>query len=391
MKFIQLFITIGATAFLGSQGFFIENNSLVVNALKTFRNIIPKEIEKSNDIRKNYDKRQSTNSCIYPLGSKTISTGYNSGYDFYNEASNPLVIPCNGYYFSLEYQADQINSHYLWITDENNPWEDTSIQFELNINDGKPVVYFGESFDLGSFAFGQDENYKIKIIGDDQGMRLYIDNIYYRTINATTNGYQKYFQNGPKNLYIGGKTVGQIISNIVVSCNNNDSVCTTTSSSTVYSTDTISSTSIESMSQETTSEETTPEVSTTAETTSEESTPAESTSAETTTEETTSAETTPEVSTTAESTSSETTSEESTSAETTTEVSTTAETTSEESTPAESTSSETSPEVSTTSESTSEESTPAESTSAETTSEESSPEVSTTAEYTSSETTSEES
>ncbi|OLY81462.1 hypothetical protein AYI68_g4431, partial [Smittium mucronatum] len=78
-----------------------------------------------------------------------------------------MVIPCNGYSFNVQYEADQLNSHYLWITDTNGPFVDNGIQFELNVYNGVPSAYFGETIGLGSYAFAQDGKYLINIVGDD--------------------------------------------------------------------------------------------------------------------------------------------------------------------------------------------------------------------------------
>ncbi|OLY81746.1 hypothetical protein AYI68_g4144, partial [Smittium mucronatum] len=99
------------------------------------------------------------------------------------------------------------------------------IQFELNVYNGVPSAYFGETIGLGSYAFAQDGKYLINIVGDDSGMKLYINNNFISFISKDTGDYQGYFINGPKFLYIGGSKVGQVISNIKIACTYGDSAC----------------------------------------------------------------------------------------------------------------------------------------------------------------------
>ncbi|OLY79888.1 hypothetical protein AYI68_g6031 [Smittium mucronatum] len=166
-----------------------------------------------------------TMDCAFPKTQKIINKAFKNSYEFYSNIDSPIVIPCNGYSFSVEYLADQINNHYLWITDSKGPLLDRGFKFEMDIDEGVPSIFFGLKLGLESIAFGQDENYKIKITSDESGILIYINNYNVANIAASSKDYKKYFSNGPKNLYLGGSKVGQVISNIIITCSDYDSSC----------------------------------------------------------------------------------------------------------------------------------------------------------------------
>ncbi|OLY79475.1 hypothetical protein AYI68_g6455, partial [Smittium mucronatum] len=300
MQSLKLFFVLGASALLGGHALVLNRNELVKNDLNLFKNDFHKNLGKSLIKKDSIFKRQGVETCTFPIGDKTITEAFDTPAEFYDNTDAPVIIPCNGYYFSIAYQTDQVNNNYLWITDSNGPFVDNGINMELTINDGKPEAYFGETIGLGNIAVGQDEYYQIQITGDSNGLMFYFENRNVLNITAADSNYQQYFQNGPKHAYIGGGAVGQVISNIIVTCNNYDTACSASSSSTEESSTEESSTE-ESSTEESSTDESSTDESSTEESSTEESSTEESSTEESSTEESSTEESSTEESSTEES------------------------------------------------------------------------------------------
>ncbi|OLY78123.1 hypothetical protein AYI68_g7835 [Smittium mucronatum] len=166
--------------------------------------------------------------CVFDLGQKIIKNVISNSHEFYQSSGSPLLVPCMGLDFDLQYMVSSSSDHYLWLTDSDIPFANNGIQFELYLSEGDKMstLYFGENIGvLGMMAFAQSGRYKIHLVSNNTGISLYIQDNFVARINPTENGYLKNFERRAKKLYLGSNKVGTEMGDIKVTCKGYDRAC----------------------------------------------------------------------------------------------------------------------------------------------------------------------
>ncbi|OMJ25392.1 Sperm acrosomal protein [Smittium culicis] len=164
--------------------------------------------------------------CTFKLPDYAVLQSDILGEIFFQRAYDSLLVPCIGYHFDIQFDTDQANNVYAFLTDEYGPFVHHGIEMEIDNYDGQLHIYMGGVIvPTDDMLIPQSDSYTYNIVSGEDGLSLYLDTVLITRVTHDETMYKKYFNNGTKKIYFGGSKSGQIISNIEIKCLNYDNTC----------------------------------------------------------------------------------------------------------------------------------------------------------------------
>ncbi|OMJ13340.1 hypothetical protein AYI70_g8558 [Smittium culicis] len=199
----------------------------ILYAITATQIIAVKQEQSINELSSlNEHEKLIVETCTFNLPNYSVIESDVLGEIFFQKAYDSLKIPCRGYHFDIQFDTDQTNNVYAFLTDEYGPFVHHGIELEINNYDGQLHIYIGGVIvPTDDMLIPQSDSYTYNIVSAMDGLSIYLDTVLITSITHDEAMYKNFFNNGTKNIYFGGSKSGQIISNIKIKCLNYDNAC----------------------------------------------------------------------------------------------------------------------------------------------------------------------